>query len=146
MATMRIRAAAAALLLISALALVACGSGRAHVVEFDLLETQLSTQQLELPVDKIQYGWTLDNHDGPEDGGVAGSEVKLPWHHTETIHGDIYELLLDVELSRPQLTDFDQMPIVQCQLTLDGKVVMTHTAQGAVTCDATGTDLRTASP
>jgi hypothetical protein len=111
--------------------------GRKHTIEYAALEADLSgSGRPDLPVEQIEYTHTMHDSQGPSGGDTLRGNVRLPWHLSTTAHGDFYELVLDVQLVTRADADFASLPTVQCQIIVDGKIIMTKTNQGAVTCDA----------
>jgi hypothetical protein len=132
----RSTAVAAALAVLAATGLSGCSRGPAHTVVYDVLEADLVGALPTLPDQDIIWSWTTGSSQGPDGGGRADEGTPLPWKHTETVHGDLYELTLQADLDVPTGTDESRMPTVQCRITVDGTVVLVQNAPGAIQCDA----------
>jgi hypothetical protein len=140
------RAVAATVALLAATASAACGpSGPKHVIEYDVIESNLSgSGPDDVPSSQIQYGYTLHDQQGKTGGGEL-FDATLPLHKRLTAQGstfwEIFLLVQDLEV--PAGTDPDHVPTVQCQITVDGKVVITKAAQGPTFCDLDQASLQT---
>lgn len=129
------RVVAVVLALSAAGMLSACGSGPKHTIVYDVLEAQLTASQTELPVDKIEYDYSTGGSGGPTSGDTLGSGTPLPWHKSVTVHGDLFRVIVHVELDTPGTADISTLPVVQCQVTVDGKLLMTKSGPGSVACE-----------
>jgi hypothetical protein len=137
------RAMALAVAMLAAATLAGCGSGPKHVITYDVLQADLTGgNAADLAVNQIEYTYTTGGGQGPSDGGALDAGTPLPWHKTMTVHGDLYQIFLNVVMDVPAGTDVSQLPTVQCQITVDGKLIMTHNNPGGVDCLVKQNDLR----
>ncbi len=139
-----VRVLVAAVALLATGTISGCGSGPRHTISFEVIEVSLSGGGAEIPVRKLEYLYTTGGRQGPDGGDSLGAGTPLPWHRTVTVHGDLYQVTLDVDLDTPYDADINTLPTVQCQITVDGRVVMTKNWPGAVACEADQAALRSA--
>ena len=93
-------------------------------------------------MDRIEYSYSTGGSKGPSDGGSLDPGTPLPWHKALTVHGDLYQIFVNVVMDVPANSDIGQLPTLQCQIKVDGKLVMTRNNPGGVYCLVSQNDLR----
>lgn len=112
------------------------GPGPKHVIVYDVLEADLVGAQPNLPVEQIEYTYQTGGSQGPDGGDTLSEGTPLPWHQSVTVHGKLSQLVLSVDLKVPTGADESLVPTVQCQIRVDGTLVLSKTGQGAIDCEA----------
>jgi hypothetical protein len=135
----RWRAAATVLTVLALAGVAGCGSrsGPSHTITFSVVSFDVGQGLPDLP-GSIHYQYDFRASGSAVDKDVH--LVNLPWKLTDTVQGDLNEILLDAAVA-PQAADPGAVPTVECDISVDGKLVSMVRGHGQAACAARHDDI-----